>query len=102
MGAKMAHSLASNNILEMVRLSDEYSMSEILVPELFVGKTLSELNVRAKYGLNVTAIRSNGSINAAPGAGYRFCEGALTLSIAFSARSLLATPESTAHVLHSI
>ena len=39
------------------------------------GKTLKELNVRAKLGINILAIRRNGSFNVSPGADFTFAEG---------------------------
>ena len=40
-----------------------------------MGKSLKELNVRAKFGLNVIAIKHEGKINAFPGADYCFVPG---------------------------
>ncbi len=58
MGERLARSLASPSILDNLELSSEYGIFEILTPPSFVGKTLSELDIRAKFGLNVIAIKN--------------------------------------------
>jgi Trk K+ transport system NAD-binding subunit len=39
---------------------------ELLVPEQFDGKTISELKLRSHYGLNLLAFRQDGAININP------------------------------------
>jgi trk system potassium uptake protein len=58
MGERVASNLVSPNIFEHIELSPDYSVVEIVAPADFVGKTLKEINVRAKYGVNVIAIKS--------------------------------------------
>lgn len=57
MGERVARLLAHPNILDNLELSKDYGIFEIVAPREFVGKTLSELNIRANFGLNVIAIR---------------------------------------------
>lgn len=57
MGRRLAHSLMSNNIIDYLELSEEHSMVEIKAGRKMVGKNLIELDIRAKYGCNVVAIR---------------------------------------------
>ena len=56
MGEKLASMLESNNILERIQFSNEYSIVEIPMPAEWVGKNLIELSVRANYGVNVIAL----------------------------------------------
>ncbi len=56
MGEKLASMLESNNVLERIQFSNEYSIVEIPTPADWVGKNLIELSVRANYGVNVIAI----------------------------------------------
>ena len=44
-------------------------------PKRWLNKSLKELNVRAKLGINILAIRRNGSFNVSPGADFTFAEG---------------------------
>ena len=54
---KIAKSLSNPNILDYIPLSPEYSILEVAPPNNFIGKTLGEINLRAKYGVNVIAVR---------------------------------------------
>ena len=49
MGIRLAYNLASENILDQINLDPEYSIMEIVTPQNWVGKTIIELNLRAKY-----------------------------------------------------
>lgn len=66
MGLRVAHHLISPNILDYIELSDDYSIVEIHVTPLMVGKNLRELDIRAKYGCNVMAIKTGDHMNIAP------------------------------------
>ena len=55
MGEKLAGMLESNSILEKLQFSDKYSVVEIPVPASWSGKSLLQLALRAKYGVNVIA-----------------------------------------------
>ena len=48
---------------------------ETPAPRRWIGKTLRELNVRAKLGVNIIAIRRNGRINVAPGGDFFMEDG---------------------------
>ncbi|TCS83521.1 potassium channel family protein [Tepidibacillus fermentans] len=68
MGARVAHNLVTPNILDYIELSDEYSIVEIIASEKLAGKNLVELNIRARFGCNVMAIKNQDQINIAPSA----------------------------------
>ncbi len=57
MGVKLAQNLASSSVLDYIELSKDCGISEIRVPRSWQGKTILELNVRAKYGVNIIAMR---------------------------------------------
>ena len=54
---KVAKGLISPNVLDYLPLSPDYSIAEWAPPKEFVGKTLSELRLRTRFGINVIAIR---------------------------------------------
>lgn len=54
---RWAHRLTLPNIKEYVELNEGYSMVHMVAPELFHDKTLAELGLRNKHGLNLIAIR---------------------------------------------
>lgn len=71
-GTRLARSLSSPNILDYIELSADYGIIEVPAPKSWVGRSLKELDVRAKMGINVIAIEHGGAINASPAADYRF------------------------------
>jgi trk system potassium uptake protein len=68
MGTRVAHHLISSNILDYIELSAEYSIVEIQVYPNMVGKSLRQLDIRAKYGCNVIAIKHGASLVIPPSA----------------------------------
>jgi trk system potassium uptake protein TrkA len=66
MGQRVAHHLISPNILDFIELSDDYSIVEIKATSRMIGKSLKDLDIRAKYGCNVMAIKTNNKMNIAP------------------------------------
>ncbi|RLA99587.1 MAG: TrkA family potassium uptake protein, partial [Deltaproteobacteria bacterium] len=49
--------LISPNILDYLPLSPEYSLLELAPPKEFIGKSLAELRLRSRFGVNVLAVR---------------------------------------------
>jgi len=66
MGARIARRLITPNIKDYVELEPDYNIIEIKALPEFVDKTLSELDMRNKYGINVLAIKRNDSLNISP------------------------------------
>jgi trk system potassium uptake protein TrkA len=66
MGRRIAHNLVSGNIIDYLELSQDFSMAEILPEPTWVGKTLKDLDMRSKMGINVVAIRNGEVLNAMP------------------------------------
>jgi trk system potassium uptake protein TrkA len=54
---KVAKGIISPNVLDYIPLSDDYTISEIVPPAGFMGKTIGELHLRTKYHVEVIAIR---------------------------------------------
>jgi len=59
MGVRVAHNLIYSNILDYIELSPEYSIVEIAAVPAWFDKSLRQLDMRKKYGLNVMAIKRN-------------------------------------------
>ena len=68
---RLAKNLSSPNVLDYIELSEEYGIIEIPAPKAWVGKSLKELNVRAKLGVNIIAVEKGSKINVSPAADYR-------------------------------
>ncbi len=81
MGVRVVHQLISPNILDLIELADDYSVIELSAGNFFNGKTLSELDIRAKFGCNVVAIKSGEKITIAPLATDRIYRGDILIVI---------------------
>lgn len=66
MGVRVAHNLVSENVLDHIELDPNYSIVEIVTPSDWIGKSLMELDLRAKYGINVMAVKHNNDIDISP------------------------------------
>lgn len=66
MGRRVAHTLVSGNIIDILELSSEYSMAEIRPKSEWVSKTLKALDLRGRLGINVVAIRNGDALDAMP------------------------------------
>lgn len=66
MGVRVAHNLISANVLDFIELAEDYSVAEVVVSPKMVGKTLRQLDIRAKFEVNVIAIKSGERFNIAP------------------------------------
>ena len=76
---RLAKSLSSTNVLDYIVLSNEYGIIEVPVPKVWVGKSLKELNVRAKLGINILAIKHDGMTDVSPAADYVLSGDAIML-----------------------
>ena len=54
---------SSEHILEYIELDDEYAIFELAAPMEWVGKTIVQLDIRKRFGINVLGIRENGKLN---------------------------------------
>lgn len=67
---RLAKSLSAPNVLDYIELSEECGIIEMSAPAIWCGKTLAELNVRAKLSVNIIAVKRQGNINVSIGADY--------------------------------
>lgn len=75
--ARLARSLSSFNVLDYIELSEDYGIIDVPMPKSWEGKTLMELGVRAKLGVNILAVKQDGKINVSPAADYRLEAGSV-------------------------
>lgn len=80
-GVRVAHDIVGSNILEYIELSSEYSLAEIIATEEWYDKTLGQLNIRAKYGINVVAVKRQDDIDIAPSSEYKIIKGDIVVAI---------------------
>ncbi len=73
--ARLAKSLASTNVLDYIELSEDYGIIEIPAPTPWQDKSLIELNVRAKVGVTILAVKRESEITVSPNADFRIQKG---------------------------
>ena len=71
----VAHNLVSPSILDYIELSPDYSIVEISVLDEWEGKSLLDLRLPSKYGVNILAIKHENDINISPNANYKIVLG---------------------------
>ena len=59
----MAIRFTSDHILDYIKIDDDHAIFEVSIPKSWVGKTVAELDIRKKYGINIMAMKENGSLN---------------------------------------
>ena len=63
---RLAKNLSTPNVLEYIELSEECGIVEIPAPKDWIGKSLRELNVRARLGINIIAVKTGDVIDVSP------------------------------------
>ena len=53
----------SEHILDYIDLDGDYSIFELAIPENWAGKTILQLDIRKKYGINILGIRESGKLH---------------------------------------
>ncbi len=76
MASKVAVKFSSNHLVDYFEISDDVAIYEIFVPDSWELKSIAQLDVRAKYGINILAVRKNsGELNSNPSPDYIFSKG---------------------------
>lgn len=63
MGKRVAKYLVADSFADWIELSPKYSLVEMDIPSSWCGKTLVQLQVREKYGLNVIGIKEGDTVS---------------------------------------
>ncbi len=66
MADKLSLGLTSTGVMEYIELSDEFGIVEMAPPEAWYGKTIRQLDLRNRYGLNVIAMRRDENLGITP------------------------------------
>lgn len=70
MGIRVAHNLTTTNVIDYIELSAENSIVETVPPDVWVGHTLKEMEIRDKYGISVIAVKKGAEVVVSPKADY--------------------------------
>ena len=66
MAVRVARSLASRNVVDMLELSPSYLVEEVSVSDKLSGRSLSDLDLRTRFGVNVLLIKRDSQILITP------------------------------------
>ena len=55
---RLAHRLEASRMLDYIQLSEKLNISKLIAPSCIVGKSVMEVNLRAKFGVNIIAIEN--------------------------------------------
>ena len=50
----------SNHILDYISLDDDHAIYDVSVPQEWVGRSIGQIDIRKRYGINILAVRQNG------------------------------------------
>ena len=50
----------SNHIFDYIEIDDQHAIFEVEIPEGWIGKSVGELDIRRKYGINILGIKRSG------------------------------------------
>ena len=53
----------SNHILDYIKLDDNHAIFEVKLPKEWIGKSVRNIDIRQKYGINIMALKKNGEMN---------------------------------------
>ncbi len=53
----------AKHILDYVKLDDDHAIFEVKLPKDWIGKTVREIDIRRRFGINIMAIKENGNMN---------------------------------------
>ncbi len=53
---------ASDHILDYIRLDDDQAIYEVSIPKEWDGKSIGQIDIRKRYGINIVAVRQMGKI----------------------------------------
>jgi trk system potassium uptake protein TrkA len=72
---RVAARLSANNVFDYIELTPDFSIYEIPPMEAWLGRTVQEVDVRKKYGVNILATKRNGELSPLPGGSHLFMPG---------------------------
>ena len=59
----MAIKYSADHVLDYIEIDNEYAIFEVSVPKDWIGKTIAEIDIRKKYGINILGIKDGKKLN---------------------------------------
>ncbi|UCZ53452.1 TrkA family potassium uptake protein [Bacillus shivajii] len=81
MGRRIAQQLSDEKVIDYIELSDRYSIVELIATTKLRGKTLIDLDIRAKFGVTILAVKKGEEMDISPMPDTKIDEGDLLIVI---------------------
>ncbi|MBD1910547.1 MULTISPECIES: NAD-binding protein [unclassified Leptolyngbya] len=81
MGCELARSLTRPGILDRFELDPDHSIVEVVVPKEFDGKSILDLDLRSRYGVNVLAVCHNDRFEINPNPNVRLTKDSILVVV---------------------
>ena len=75
MADRLAHKLVEPNILDFIDLSEDYSLIEEQAPAVWFNKSIRDLSVRSRFGINIIGVKNGRDFIISPDADYIVRDG---------------------------
>lgn len=59
----MAIKYSADHILDYIKIDNDHAIFEVSVPKEWIGKTIGEIDIRKKYGINILGIKDGKKLN---------------------------------------
>lgn len=59
----MAIKYSADHILDYIEIDKDHAIFEVSVPNHWIGKTIGEIDIRKKYGINILGIKNGNKLN---------------------------------------
>lgn len=81
MGRRIGQQMSDENVIDFIELSDDYSIVELIASSKLEGKTVVDLNIRARFGVTILAIKKGEEIDISPLPEYKISRNDLLIVI---------------------
>lgn len=85
MAVRLAKTLSSDNVLDLIAVTPDVSIEELTAKGQLIGSTLRELDLRARFGVTIMAIRRGDQVVVSPPADEVITEGDTLVAIGTNA-----------------
>ncbi len=75
MGVRLAHRLENSLSLDYIQLTEQLNISQMLVPEKIIGKTVLDVRIPNNFGVNIIAIENGNNLMDFIDPHYTFAKG---------------------------
>ena len=54
---------SADHILDYIELDDDYAIFEVTIPENWIGKSIGQIDIRKKFGINIMGLKKEGKLS---------------------------------------